>query len=257
MKIIVSLFCLLFVFQLSAQKMFLGPEIGMNLIKIDEQNFGDNYRPSLYLGAAFDYQLNDLLSFKTGIYVSQKRQAFAESDTSLSEIFNFIGTSTIPGIDLNTYTTVYSRQSQFFIEIPLMASVRWNGLELFGGGYFGFNVLSSRKDKTVSNTPFMSTLQLDSLLGEAGGLLGAFLPKAYEELVSESSDNSNLKNFDYGLKIGVGYQKNQFGFFTSYNLGLADFRKDRGTKEIQRHQYFQFSIRYMFRVSKNSQSSLR
>lgn len=259
MKIITSLFFLLFTFQLSAQKMLVGPEVGMNLIKINEQDFGDNYQPAIYAGGAFEYQFENFLSIKTGVYFSQKRQAYSDGDTSLSDIFSFIGTTSIPGVDLNTYSTTYSRQSQSYIEIPLMAAARWKGLEVFGGAYLGFMIASKRKDKVVSNTPFMSTIDIEALLGDlggAGGFLTSLLPQANEESLSESTENANLSFLDYGLKAGVGYSKDQFGFYANYNFGLSDFRKDRKDQKKQAHQYFQFSIRYMFKLSKKSRSSI-
>jgi len=259
MKTITSILFLLFFFQLSAQKMLLGPEIGMNLVKVDEQDFGDNYQPGFYAGGAFEYQFENFLSLKTGFYVSQKRQAYSAADTSLSEIFSFIGTASIPGVDLSTYTTTYSRQSQTYLEIPIMAGARWKGLEVFGGGYFGFMMVSKRKDKEVSNTPFISTIDIEALLGDlggAGGFLTSLLPQAYEESLVESTENSNLNFLDYGLKAGVGYSKDQFGFYVNYNFGLSDFRKDKMDLKKQTHQYFQFSLRYMFEISKKSRSSI-
>jgi len=260
MKRISTLFFALVFFQLNAQ-LSVGPELGMNLIKVDKQDVGDNYQPAWYFGGALEYRISDLFTIQSGVYFSQKRQSYSVSDTSLSDIFSLIGTSSISGVDLNTYTTTYSRQSQSFIEIPLTASVKWENLHVFAGAYAGIMISSNRKKNTVSETPFMSILQLDSLIGLAGGGPGVFLtsllPKAHEEVFSETSDNTNLNSFDYGLKAGIGYQKDKIGFYVSYNFGLADFRKNRGENDVQKHHYFQFSIRYLFDIRKRGVSSVR
>ena len=166
----------------------------------------------------------------------------------------------MPGIDLNTYSTIESRQSQSYIEIPVLAVLNFSGFRLSAGMYAGFMVSSKRKDKITSDTPLLSTIDLDTLLGlggvgGAGGLFSAFLPKANEESFSETTDKNNLKAFDFGLRAGLGYQKNEFGFYASYNFGFSDFRKDGLNDVIKRHQSFQLSIRYMLPVKKKSKSS--
>ena len=261
MKLLFSLFILLFTFSINSQTITVGPVLGLNIIAVEKQQSGDNFQLGLHVGGAIDYKINNLISIESGIYLTQKRQLTTDADTSVASFLSFLGPDiSVPGIDLNTYSTIESRQSQSYIEIPVLAVLNFSGFRLSAGMYAGFMVSSKRKDKITSDTPLLSTIDLDTLLGlggvgGAGGLFSAFLPKAHEESFSETTDNNNLKAFDFGLRAGLGYQKNEFGFYASYNFGFSDFRKDRLNDDIKRHQYFQLSIRYMLPVNKKSKSS--
>ncbi|MFT4602520.1 MAG: hypothetical protein ACI857_002706, partial [Arenicella sp.] len=72
---------------------------------------------------------------------------------------------------------------------------------------------------------------------------------AYEETFSESSSPTGLTSFDFGLKASLGYQYEQFGFHAAYQYGLTDHRTN-ATGDTQRHQYFQFSINYLFAIGR-------
>jgi Outer membrane protein beta-barrel domain len=242
---------------LVAQKVLVGPELGLNLIMVEEQSIGDNFQLGMFGGGVFEYEINDWVSLKSGIHFSQTRQASTSSDTSAFDFFGLLdSTFTIPGIDMNTYTKTYSRQSQGYIQIPLMVKVRWNGLNVFGGGYASFMVTSKRKNNAVSNTPFMSTLDIESL--DQTGFISMLLPAAHDENFSETSERENLRVFDYGLKFGLGYQWENVGFQCSYNFGIPDYRVDRGLDELERHQFFQFSLNYLFELgNKSTASSIR
>ena len=233
--------------QLFAQKMYVGPEIGMNLIQVQEQEIGNDFQPGWYGGLAFDYKFNDWLSLRTGAYFSQGKHSYSAEDTSQLDLLDsFLDSSfAIPGIDMNTYTSTYGRTTQHYIQIPVQANFAWNGLNLFLGGYVGFMVGSKQKETTTQRTPFMETLDI-SALDPTGGLLSAFLPPAYAEDFSESTGTEGYRMFDYGFKGGLGYQYEQFGFQAAYSFGLPDYRLESGEEEILRNKFFQFSIRYMF-----------
>ena len=259
MKLLFSFFVLLLTYSINSQTITIGPVLGLNIIDVEKQQSGDNFQLGLHVGGVIDYRINNLISIESGIQLTQKRQLTNDADTSLAMFLSFLGPDiSIPGIDLNTYSKIESRQSQSYIEIPVLAVLNFSGFRVSAGMYAGFMVSSKRKDKTISDTPLLSIIDLDSLLGAtggAGGFLSAFLPKAHEESFSETSDKSNLTAFDFGLRAGIGYQKNEFGFYASYNFGLSDFRKDRKNDDIKRHQYFQLSVRYMLPIKKKSKSS--
>lgn len=240
-----------------AQNMSVGPEIGLNLIQLEKQDIGNNYQPGWYGGLAYEYKINDWLSVRTGAYYSQSRQAYNSEDTSMTPLLSsFIDSSTmIPGIDLNTYTSIHGRQSLNYLQVPVQANFSWNNIQLSLGGYFGFLIGARQKESIVERTPFMSTIDIASI--DPTGFLSSFLPAAYKESFKESSETTNLRVFDYGLKAGIGYQFNQFGVQASYSFGLPDYRTTVGTGTVLRNKYFQFSIRYMFAFGKTGFSSIR
>ena len=80
-----SLFTLLTIaigLNVSAQDLFIGPEIGLNFIQIEKQDIGNDYQGGLFVGAAVEYKFNKALSLRTGIYYSQGRQQTRDFDTT-------------------------------------------------------------------------------------------------------------------------------------------------------------------------------
>lgn len=253
-----------------AQKAKLGPQFGMNLIQLEKEDHGRNFHPGWYGGAAFDYDFNNWLSIQTGIMYSQKRQTFTDSDTTAFDFFGLIDSSfAIEGIDLNTYTKIEGRTSQHYFDVPIMASFKYKGMSLNVGGYVGFMFTARTRQKEITNTPFIQTIDpavliegftgTDSTGGSGGGGFGGFdvnslisslLPAGYEEEFTEATGMTGLRIFDYGVRANIGYQPNQFGVYAGYQFGIPDYRKSP-TEKTQRHHFVQFSIRYMFGLGKN------
>jgi len=236
------------------QKIKIGPELGTNLIQVENQEIGNDYQPSWHGGGLFEYQFTDWFSLKSGIYFTQKRQAYQSYDTTGFALFDLFDSSfAIPGVDLNSYITTESRQSQFYFQIPILAKFSWKGLSAYAGPYGGYMFAARRKDNKITTTPFMATVDIASLLGEIAEnpLFQAFLPAAHKEEFSESSDKTNLRKFDYGIKGGVSYEMNNLSLNCSYLLGAPDYRIDKGIDSRKRHQYFQFSVSYLFGLGKN------
>lgn len=234
--------------------MYAGPEIGMNLIQLEKQEIGNNYQPGWYGGLMYDYEINKWLSIRSGIYYSQGRQSYSSADTSLVSFLEGVIDSSmmVPGLDLNTYTTVNGRQSLHYLQVPVQANFSWNNIQLSLGGYVGFLVGANRKQVTIESTPLMSTFDIASF--DSTGFLSMFLPPAYQETNSESSGTDNLRMFDYGLKGSLGYEMNQFGVRASYSFGLPDYRSNKNGSII-RNKYFQFSVYYLFPLTGKSGSS--
>lgn len=239
---------------LNAQTMSVGPELGMNLIQIEKQEIGNNYQPGWYGGLMYDYKINDYLSIRSGIYYSQGRHGYSSADTNIVSFLEDIVDSSmmVPGLDLNTYTTVEGRQSLHYVQIPLQANFSWKKIQLSLGGYVGFLVGANQKEKTTEETPFLTTVDLESI--DPTGFLSLFLPPAYQETTSNTSDTDGLRTFDYGLKGSLGYEIDQFGVRASYSFGLPSYRSSDNNPVI-RNKYFQFSIYYLFPITGNSGSS--
>lgn len=247
-------------YHLNAQKMFVGPELGMNLIQVQKQDIGNDYQLGSYAGLSFDYKFNDWLSLRTGAYFSQGKHAENTEDTSMLDLLAPLMNDTslgISGIDMNTYTATSVRITQHFIQVPVQANFAWKGINLFLGGYVGFMVGAKQKSTIIEKTPFMEIIDVESL-DPTGGLLSAFLPPAYDERFSESTDSDDYRKFDYGLKAGLGYQYEQVGFQAAYSFGIPDYRLQSEDSEVSRNQFFQFSVRYMLPIEgKTGSSSIR
>jgi hypothetical protein len=254
-----------------AQKAYIGPQLGMNLIQLNKEDNGRNFHPGWYGGAAFDYQFTDWFGLQTGIMYTQKRQAYSDADTIPIDFFGLIDSSfTIDGLDLNSYNNIEGRTSQHYFELPLMASFNYKGLTAGVGGYFGVMFTARKRQKEITNTPLFQAIDVGTLIeGFTGGsdstggggfggfgveeLFASLLPAAYEEEFTEATDISDLRRLDYGLRFNVGYQPNAFGVFATYQLGLPDFRTSiPAGGEKSTHNYFQFSIRYMFGLGRGT-----
>ena len=243
-----------------SQKLLIGPQLGMNLIQLDNYDYGKNFHPGWYGGAAFDYQITNWLGIQTGVYYSQKRQAYSDADTTPFTFYNLIDSSfAIDGLDMNTYTTINGRTSQHYFDIPLMASFNYKGLTASIGGFVGFMFNARKREEKISQTPFIQAIDIGTIIGsasgsnsssggfDAGSLIASFFPKGYTDTFTESTNSDNLRKFDYGLKFNIGYQPNQFGVYVGYQLGLNDYRiKIPDGAKKQTHQFIQFSMRYMF-----------
>lgn len=236
-----------------SQKLFLGPEFGGNLIQVSTEPLGREFQLGYYGGTTIQYHFNDAFSLSSGVHFSQGKQGTTSSDTSELSLFGGLGGVTIPGIDLNTYTTTNSRQTQHYIQIPLLVTYTWNGISVFGGAYLGVMVGGNRINHIESFSPAMATLDLDSL--DPTGLLSSFLPGAFEEDIETDTSTEGLRSFDYGFKAGLAYTMNQFSIRCTYNFGMPDFRLDRGELDLQRHKFFQASISYMFPIGKSKSVS--
>ena len=245
----------------SAQKIQIGPEVGINLINVEKQEIGDNFQPGIFGGAALDYKIFDNFSIRTGVYYSQSRHAYSSADTNQLALLDGIIDSSlsIPGIDLNTYTSIEGRRSHSYLQIPIQANFSFNEIQLFVGGYMGFMIAGTQKQTTTERSPILENINLEDLgIDDPTGFLSAFLPKPYSETYLETKGTDNFRLFDYGLKLGLGYQMKQFGVQAMYSFGLADYRSETNTEEFRGNRFFQFSVRYMLPIgAKASQSSIR
>lgn len=172
----ISIFLSIFSF---SQNIHLEPELGINMIKVETPQIGNNYQPGWHAGLNFEYDFNDWLSIKSGVFYTQKRQGYSSADTSEFALISLLGLGDIQGIDFNTYTQTNGRFTQNFIQIPILARFKWEDFSLNIGGYVGYQFSSRTKELETSYTPFVSTIDLSSL--DQTGFLGTLLPPASSE----------------------------------------------------------------------------
>ncbi|MDX1350424.1 MAG: outer membrane beta-barrel protein [Putridiphycobacter sp.] len=216
-----------------------GPELGLNLIQVNNNFLGKTYAPSWHTGGFIKVNLTKYLSVRSGIYFSQKKQTYANSDTTQSPLLTLIGVGDVALFDLNTYTNTTVRVTQNYFELPILAEVKYKEIALFAGIYSAIMFSAKNKEISVQQTPFLAVLNKDSL-----GDISNFLPPAtvYTESISESK--TNLNSFDFGFKLGAAYQFNRFTVNIAYSLGVIDFKKSALDLGNLKHQYFQFSLAY-------------
>ena len=229
------------------QKFKFGPEIGMNVINVEQPKTGDNYQLGWHTGVLTEYSFNKNFSLKSGVYYTQKRQGFESTDTVSNFLSTLIGQLT-SDVDLNTYVETTGRHTLNYIQIPLLATYSIKRFSVSGGFYGGYLFNSRTKTLEIKTTPFVSTIDISSF--DPTGLVGFFLPKAYEEDFSESTSGSGLSEFDFGVKGDLGYEMDNFGLNVSYLYGFTDYRSSNVTNPKFNNSYFQFSIHYLFGITK-------
>lgn len=231
-----------------AQKFQFGPELGFNLINVETQDIGDNFQVGWHTGGVAQYEFKSWFGVSAGLYYTQKRQAFEKSETISNVLSLALLQQGLQGIDLNTYSKQNGRITLNTLQVPLLAVFKHKEFNLKVGGYVGYVFNSRTKTTEIKNTPFVSTIDISTLLGGDPLLTGAissFIPPANETLFTESTNNSGLSSLDFGLKAGIGYQVNSIGFNANYTYGLTDYRSS-STGSQENNSYFQFSIHYLF-----------
>ena len=243
MKKISLLIILLNSIYVNAQ-LYIGPEVGTNLITMRNKDIGKEFNLGWHGGIRTSYFFSDYFSLTGGVYFTEKRQAYSSLDTAAVEVFGFSLEDLIPGINLDQYTSTIGSVSQYYIQIPIMASYKLDNFSLSAGPFVGFMIRAWSREESSTDVPFLKVIDMSTI--DSTGFLTALLPPAESTTFTETSSKSNLRIFDYGFKAGLSYQVNSLGFNLSYLFSLTDYRIDRGDLDLQRHHYFQFSINYDF-----------
>jgi|GEM_PF-1079424 len=232
-----------------AQKFKFGPELGGNLIKVETQEIGDNYQVGWHTGVFSEYEFKKWLGVSVGLYYTQKKHSFKESEVISSSLSFLLAQQNIEGVDLNTYSETKGRVTLNYLQLPLLAVFKHKNFKLKLGGYFGYMFNTKTNRKEVKNTPFASVIDLTTLTAidpTLTELIGSFIPPANETNFSESTSKSGLSTFDYGLKTGITYHVNSIGFNVNYIYGLTDYRSSSSINSFENNCYYQFSLSYYF-----------
>lgn len=237
-----------------AQTFSLGPDFGMNLIKIEKTNLGNNYQPAWYAGVMSKIEINDWFSVKAGLTYNQKIKAYSSADTTINPTLSLIGLDSINGIDLSTYSYTKGRHSLNFIQLPIMASFTLNNLSVNIGGYIGYMFNSRTKESYSERTPFMSTFDVSSI-DPTGVFIANLLPPAQKEELTETSNANFINQFDFGVKAGLSYSIHDFSLNLSYLYGLKNYSSQYPSTVNLNHHYFQISVSSLFQFGKNNSFS--
>jgi len=229
-----------------SQKFKIGPELGVNIIKVETNPIGDSYQLGWHTGISAQYNLKRWLGITTGLFYTQKKHAFQESETIPNLLSSLLGSQGIDGIDMNTYSETNGRVSLNYVQLPISAKYIYNNFSFSLGAYFGYMFNSRTRTNEKRNTPFISTIDINALDPTGLGLATLFLPPASDEIFKESTSNSGLSSFDFGLKTGLSYQVNNLSFNISYLYGFKEYSATKSGTINGNNSYFQVSTNYFF-----------
>ena len=238
----------------NAQKFSLGPELGANLIMLENEDVGRNYHLCWFDGINAEYKFYDLFSVRSGFYFSHRKKMYASADTSEFTVFGFSPNELgIPGVDFNVYSKTRGVVSQFGLEVPLLACLNVKEFSIFAGPYMNFMVGAWKKEATDTRIPFLQAINIDSI--DQSGMISSLFPPGETHTFSESSLSTGYRVFDFGFKTGMSYTADRFRLNMYYTFGIPDYRTDRGTDDVNRHSYFTMSLAYNFGIGKSGASS--
>lgn len=280
--------CLLFLIIWSnlviGQKVSLGPELGLNIVPLENTNYGYNYQMGFHAGLQIKYKLSDHFSLVSGLSLTQKKKKYAQKDTS--SIFEYFGSALkFAGIDeeeldsiaqsfganTNVLESTDGVVAEMLIEIPLMVNYTYKNFNVYAGPYFGLLINANFKEETQTQIPLLDVLDISQF--DSTGLASAFLPDADETSSSSNSSTDGLNKLDIGVNLGIGYQMNQLHFNLFYSKGFLDYTNggdsikkefDKDGKETTEREIesstlstFRFSLVYFFELKAKEANSPR
>lgn len=259
-KRIVSLvlFGLLSAQVVSAQKLKFGPEFGTNLIQMSKDDFGKDYQLGWHAGGQISFSFTSYFSLKTGLYWTQKKQQFNSQSSAPVSLFGFedqIKEIVGENVDLNAYTTIKGRTSQYFIEVPLLFKYSYKNYHAYFGPNFSYGILAKTQTLTYKEIPFLRTVDIKAL--DPSGQISGFFPAPESSDFSESTSSKNLRLFDVGLKTGIGIDFENVELNLAYLYGFFDYQIENERAKNQNHHYFQLSATYNFTLNIGSREKGR
>ena len=266
-KIIIPLL-LLFSISLHGQKVSLGPEIGVNIIPIENTNIGYNFQLGYHFGGHLKYHFSEHFKLSTGLFLTQKKKKY--DAVNISSVFDLFGDlilsagidtsgmdSTIRAFGVNTdvIETTHGMASELFIEIPVLANYKYKNFNLYAGPYAGILLTANKKEEKRTEIPLLNVIDFSQF--DSTGFINYFLPPADETTTSSKSDKENLRLLDFGFNIGIGYEMNNLHFNLMYSQGLLDYRQDQGGESTSRLKTIRLSMVYLFDAEKQEEQSAR
>ena len=253
LKLILTTTILILTNNFFAQKISLGPEVGINLIPTEKTDIGSNYQLGFHLGAQIKYHFSESFSLSSGLYATQKKKLYSSIDTTTTPDplggliggLGGLGGGTTSN-EANVYTTTTGIVTELYLQIPLLANYEIANINFYAGPYAGLLLSATRKEKyDVEST----ATDVSSFLPSGFGALGALLqPSNNEPEPSTTKSKEGLATIDFGATAGIGYRVDKLNFNLFYSMGFLDYRKDKGNESIDKHNLVQFSIAYLFNI---------
>ncbi len=244
-------------------KVSLGPEIGMNIIPIENTAIGYNFQLGYHFGLHLKYKFTESFKLSTGVFLSQKKKKY--DATNISSIFDIYGDliqmsgidtsgldSTIKAFGVNTdvIETTNGMASELFIEIPVLANYKFRNFNMYAGPYAGILLTANKKEEIRTQIPLLNVIDFSQF--DSTGLSSFFLPSADETTTSSESNKDNLRLLDFGFNVGIGYEMNNLHFNLMYSHGLLDYRQENNGEKKENLKLIRISIVYLFDLKKKT-----
>ncbi len=249
-----------FALTLSAQKIYLGPELGVNLSPVSETGGSQNYQLGVNAGLRADFVLNDKISIGTGIFYAQKQIGFDSTSVGsltdeFGDLFDLLGAFggvDLEGLNLDINQQIRGTVTGSFIEIPLLFNFREERINFSLGGYAAVLVGAESRATVEEDIPALSLINLDDL-GPLGGF-GSLLPQAQSTRNTVSNDKDAFQSFDYGLRGSIAYvTENNLSFTLAYRHGLQDYRTERPAEsDFTPWKNLMFTVGYLWGLEKKA-----
>lgn len=237
-----------------AQKIAVGPEIGINLINMEKTDVGTNYQLGLHAGASAKYYFTEKFAVSSGLFVSQKKKQYSFIDTTVTADplagllggLGGLGGSSNTSNEAEVYHTTTGVVTELYLQLPVLANYEVNNINFYAGPYASVLLSANRKEVTVTES---TATDVSSFLpGGLGALGGLLQPASNDPETSTSSSKEGLATIDFGATAGIGYRVDKLNFNLFYSYGFMDYREDKGNESTDTHQIIQFSIAYLFNI---------
>jgi len=271
-KFALSLIFLLFLAEFYSQKLTIGPEIGINVIPIENTEIGFNHQLGYHAGGHLKYHFSEKFKLSSGLFLSQKKKGYSSSTTrsvsTLLDAFSdlgggFINLPDTSGLDsllnisgLNTDITESTKgvTSELFIEIPVLVNYKLKNVNFYAGPYVGILISASKKEEIITDIPLLDAIDFESL--GIDGFTSLFLPSS-GTTTENISGTDGLRQLDLGFNVGLGYEMNNLHFNFMYSQGLVDYRSDQTGSTKESLKLYRFSIAYLFNFKKTNSSNAK
>lgn len=253
MKSILTTIAVILVNILLAQKISIGPELGVNLIPIETNELGSNYQLGMHFGAQVKYHFSEKFSLSSGIFLTQKKKSysFVDTTTTVDPVATAVASSmggNGEDIEADVYKTTTGMVSELFLQLPVLANYEFKNINFYVGPYA--SLLISAKRKEIYETE-STAIDASVFIPKEYSFFNSFLQPSTSPESATINSKDGLALFDVGATVGIGYRIEKLNFNLYYSYGFIDYRKDKGEESIDTHKIIQFSIAYLFNISGN------
>lgn len=248
MKSILTAITVILVNTLLAQKISIGPELGVNLIPNETNDLGSNYQLGMHFGAQVKYHFSEKFSLSSGIFLTQKKKnySFVDTTTTVDPIATSIASSmggNGENIEADVYKTTTGIANELFIQLPVLANYEFKNINFYGGPYASLLVSAKRKEIYETES---TAIDASAFIPKEYSFFSSFLQPSSDPETATINSKDGLALFDVGATVGIGYRVEKLNFNLYYSYGFIDYRKDKGEESIDTHKIIQFSIAYLF-----------
>ncbi len=220
----------------------IAPELGGNLVQVEKDTFGGIFQPTFYAGPNITYNVNSFLGVRSGVFFTQKKHTYSESDVAPLVIPGF-DVSVIENVDFNVYNSSKHRITQYYLEVPLMAVLRYKKFNFYTGPNFSYMLFARTLEENITEIPALSVIDFEAF--DPDGQFTTFLPAASTYELKKTTSTKDLNSFDFSVRGGVGVEMDRVGINLFYNYSFLKYRNG-SSNDKRNYRYFQATVSYNF-----------